>query len=497
MIVRALPLLALLAACSDNTSQSPADLGTGEHGALYPCQTPGLTCNPHNACAINPVCGQDLLCRPERYLNCDDGLDCTDDSCGLSGQCLNTPKEGFCALLVKDPKGGPSELKCVAAGTVSADDPCKGCNPSESKTKWSGRDGGKCDDENPCTLDDYCQAGECKGTYYGNKCSDGLECTDDICDGKGGCSNAMKKTYCKIAGVCVKDKETDPTGCKVCDVAVDPTKWTPLTDVCTIGGQCFKSGTFDGTGCGVCDPKALATGWSAAPGSCFIDGACKKAGDKDASGCGECDPARSKTAWSAVAGKCLIGATCVTDSAKSTTGCNLCDATKSPSAWTPVAGATTQKAGFDGAADGYTLTAAMGGVGFRLATQRKHAGSGSLYYGSASGGSYDSGGANSGSATSPAIALPAGKKAAVTFWVYLDIESSPSHDLFALKVGSTTLWSKASVLAYRSWVPVEVDLSSLAGQSIQLVFAFDSVDGWGNTGEGIYLDEITVVGGCP
>ncbi len=498
MIVRATLFLALLAAgCSDNTTQA-RDLGvSSERGQLYECKEPGLACNAHDSCAINPVCGKDLLCRPERYLNCDDGLDCTVDSCGQSGQCLNSPKEGFCALLVKDPKGGPSEMKCVATGTVSPDDVCKACDPKQSATKWSGREGGSCDDGNPCTRDDYCQAGECKGNYYGNQCSDGLECTDDLCDGKGGCANALKKTHCKIAGKCAKDKELDATGCQVCDVSVDQTKWTALSDVCKIGGLCFKAGSLDSSGCGVCDPKSSASAWSVAPGTCFIDGACKKSGATDASGCGVCDPARSTTSWSAATGKCLIGSACVADGAKSPSSCGVCDAAKSPGAWTPVSGASAQTTSFDGAAGGYTLSAALNGVGWRLATKRQKAGSGSLYYGDASGASYDSGGANAGTATSAPIALPAGKKAAVHFWLYLDVEASPAHDLFSLKLGATTLFSKAKVADYRRWVPVEVDLSSYAGQSIQLVFAFDSVDGWGNTGEGIYLDEVSVVSGCP
>ena len=114
-------LLWILAGCSDDSVAPTQDSGpTGDAAALYPCKEPGLTCNPHDPCAINPVCGKDLLCHPESYQNCDDGLDCTVDTCGQSGSCLNTPKEGSCALLVKDPKGGASEMKCLASGAVIA-----------------------------------------------------------------------------------------------------------------------------------------------------------------------------------------------------------------------------------------------------------------------------------------------------------------------------------------------------------------------------------------
>jgi hypothetical protein len=489
--------LALVAGgCSDSGGKPPPDTGPASDSTLFDCKDPGLACNAHNPCAINPVCGKDYKCRPERRLNCDDGLDCTNDGCGQAGQCVNTPKAGFCALLVKDPAGGPSEMKCVAEGTPSSTDPCRVCDPRVDTKKWSPANGGKCNDGNPCTKDDYCQGGECKGTYYGNKCSDGLECTDDVCDGVGGCSNAMKKTYCMIDGKCVKDKQPDPSGCLVCDVAIDPKKWTPLPSMCKIGGLCFLPGAADVTGCGVCDPAKSTSGWSAAPGSCFIAGACYKSGAKDTSGCGECNAA-NPGAWTPVAGKCLIEGSCVAGGVKSASGCGVCDAAKSPGAWSPVSGAAVQVTGFDGSAGGWSFAAPVSGVGWQLSSKRARAGSGSLYYGGASG-SYDSGSANQGSASSPAIALPAGK-AALSFWVWLDVETSPAHDQLSLRAGTTTLWSKASLpaTAYRRWTQVEVSLTSLAGQSVTLAFVFDTVDGWGNSGEGVYVDELSLITGCP
>ncbi|MEE2961592.1 MAG: hypothetical protein VYA34_12685 [Myxococcota bacterium] len=42
-----------------------------------------------------------------------------------------------------------------------------------------------CNDENPCTFNDVCQAGECVGTAY--SCDDEDACTADTCDGAGEC----------------------------------------------------------------------------------------------------------------------------------------------------------------------------------------------------------------------------------------------------------------------------------------------------------------------
>jgi len=41
---------------------------------------------------------------------------------------------------------------------------------------------------------------------------------------------------------------------------------------------------------------------------------------------------------------------------------------------------------------------------------------------------------------------------------------------------------------------VRADLSAFAGQTVQLRFAFDSVDGGGNAFEGWYVDDIVLLG---
>ena len=496
MIVKALRSVALaalvlaLAHCSDDTKPT-ADSGPM---TLWPCSEPGKSCNAHDVCAINPVCGQDGLCHPEGRQNCDDGLECTADTCGAAGQCVNTPKEGTCAL--PDP-GGSGDIRCFADGAKHPTDPCKSCDSKTSPTKWGGANGGGCDDGNACTKDDYCQAGVCGGTYFGNACNDSLECTEDICDGAGGCSHKQKSTHCLIGGKCYKDKETDATGCQLCDVSKDQYKWSTVADLCKIGGLCFKPGVTDASGCGVCDPKNP-TSWSPAPGTCFVDGACKKSGDKDPTTCGSCDPTKSATGWTVAAGKCLISGACVATGDKSPSGCSVCDPSKSPTAWS-VAG-TAQQTAFEGSLGGYTVSPASG-VTWQLSTKRAHAGAGSLYYGDPAKGSYDSGSApNSGSATSAAVTLPAGK-AALQFWLWADVETIASSDVLTVKVNSTVVWAKDATTmppatSYRTWVRVEVNLAAFAGQSVQVSFGFDTKDAWANGGEGIYIDDVAIVTGC-
>ncbi len=482
--------------CGDEEAKTDA----GNTSGLYPCNEPNRSCNAHDPCAINPVCGEDLLCHPEAFQNCDDGLECTEDICGGMGACNNEPKEGFCALLVKDPGGGPSEVKCFPGGTQNPEDPCETCTPTERPTKWSPANGGACDDEDPCTLDDHCVEGFCEGNYYGNECSDGLGCTGNICDGLGGCSNPMREGWCLIVDTCIAEGNTDPSGCLICDVEQDVFRWTTLTDICVIDGLCYMAGVFDTTGCGVCDPAGSTDQWSSAPGICFIEGACVADGEKNADECGTCDSVANSAGWTPVVGKCLINDQCLDNAAVSPSGCNRCDATLNPTTWTVVAGASSQVKSFDTDLEGYTIDPLDSGVGWQLGSTRAISGAQSLYYGNPATMTYDTGGLNQGTAQSAAVVLPAGQKAALRFWLYMDTETNAVHDSLSVSVNGTLLWTKSADTmppeSFRKWVEVEIDLSSFAGQSVTHTFSFETKDDWANFTEGVFIDDVALITNC-
>jgi len=350
-------IAALLGGCPSETKNSDAggiDKGTGEGTTglpdgfvLYSCDTPGQACNAHNSCAIDPICGKDLKCRPSSLQNCDDGLECTRDTCKGMGLCENTPIEGWCMLPVKSGGGdaGPpkTDLKCFKNGDRNPTDPCLVCNAggkdggAADPTKWGLANGGACDDGNSCTKDDYCQAGVCKGEDFSKQCADTYSCTDDLCDGKGGClGHKLRTDYCLINGECFKDQQQDQMGCNICDVKTSQNVWTPLSVHCEIGGKCYKPGDKDATGCGTCDPTKNSKDWTPIAGLCKISGACYKTGDKNVGGCGECDPAISATSWTVKGATCLINNQCYNPGAKDSTGCATCDPTVSKSSWTPL-----------------------------------------------------------------------------------------------------------------------------------------------------------------
>ncbi len=400
--LRLIPVLALLIApgCSDDgffsavdkggytdlagDSKSITDIHTGlpdSYGPLYNCKNIGKACNAHDSCAINPICGPDGKCYPESVMDCNDKLACTTDSCAGLGVCKNVPKVGLCKLSVRVPKGvtcaqlkGDAGVKldagapasdaggstvtketifcCFSSGDRSPNDGCMQCNPpaagdagsgGSSATIWASANGGYCDDLDPCTQNDYCQTGTCKGTSYASKCSDNISCTKDTCDGKGGCgsSHPLKTGWCLINNSCYKDGAGHPSGtCMACVSSKNTADWTSVTNTCSIGGKCYVKGSKHTGGCAECEPAMSATAWSVKGTThCLISNTCIKSGGKDSTGCSTCQPSVDKYGYSALPGVCKIGGKCYQKGDKHTGGCAQCEPTTSSSTWT-VTGAT-------------------------------------------------------------------------------------------------------------------------------------------------------------
>lgn len=105
-----------------------------------------------------------------------------------------------------------------------------------------------CDDGEPCTRDDICSEGRCKGEAF--TCDDGLSCTVDVCDGRGGCSFPVSVGSCLIDGSCHDLGTLHPTlACKACEGG---RSWSPVDggpcddeDTCTLETTC-DAGTCAG-----------------------------------------------------------------------------------------------------------------------------------------------------------------------------------------------------------------------------------------------------------
>ncbi len=88
------------------------------------------------------------------------------------------------------------------------------------------------------------------------------------------------------------------------------------------------------------------------------------------------------------------------------------------------------------------------------------------------------------------------------FWVSADIEPISSRDLLEVSVvvagTPTQVWSKddAGGLGF-GWSEISVDLTAAATAPFEVRFAFDTIDGTNNGGEGIYIDDVRVLAPCP
>ena len=195
----------------------------------------GAACNDGDTCTDNDQCDGSGGCAGSGT-DCDDGKPCTVDTCDADGDCVNVPTD---ACLI----GGT----CYAAGNLKPGSPCEGCFPAVSTTSWSAASGSPCNDGNACTKDDVCASGTCVGTSY--SCS-GTSCTTSVCDGSGGCTEALKPGWCEIGGTCYANNAQKPNDpCYKC-VSAAPSGWSfnngqscndgdvcTGTDVCS-SGQC-------------------------------------------------------------------------------------------------------------------------------------------------------------------------------------------------------------------------------------------------------------------
>ena len=196
---------------------------TGDKCVTGECAGAPISCDDGDPCTLND-CLPTSGCQwspAEDGVACETGNPCTADACS-SGVC--TPGESLCecetdADCAPQDDGNAcngvlicSEHQCVIApGSVvtcdtSDDSTCTQttCDPSSGACVSAPiAEGVPCDDENACTIDDACVAGECAGTLTG--CDDQNPCTDDGCNPASGCVSTPNVNPCDDANACTED----------------------------------------------------------------------------------------------------------------------------------------------------------------------------------------------------------------------------------------------------------------------------------------------------
>ncbi len=219
-------------ACSGGSSGSEEDSIPADDAALEEstsgCEE-GLACDDGDPCTSDDKCvagacagGAPVLCE---HFECFEGGGCD----GAGGCDMGTLMEGWCFI------GG----LCAEAGDSDPEDPCFACDPEQSTDGWSeAPTGTSCEDGNPCTIDDFCDHGDCLNGSPPS-CADGIMCTDDECDPVEGCQHAFNHDQCNDDNPCTKDEcsyeGAETTGCLS---SPDDSLVCGDGNVCTLNDRC-------------------------------------------------------------------------------------------------------------------------------------------------------------------------------------------------------------------------------------------------------------------
>jgi hypothetical protein len=120
---------------------------------------------------------------------------------------------------------------CSDGNTCTDDtcDPAQGCVYTNNSRP--------CDDGNVCTINDTCSQGSCRGTPSDANCNDNNPCTDDSCDANFGCRHEPNQASCDDGNSCTYNDSCqhgtcwgEPIACEDGDVCTD--------DVCDPAAGC-------------------------------------------------------------------------------------------------------------------------------------------------------------------------------------------------------------------------------------------------------------------
>lgn len=141
------------------------------------------------------------------------------------GACINPQRpvpDKHCNTTTECPLGSycdPETRVCLEGAEVwkhSLEDVSEPDTAADTMEVTSGcLEGKQCNDYDPCTYNDKCTKGECKGTAY--SCASSKSCVISQCLGNGDCRYTVKSGYCLVDAQCIKKGDLDPGNqCMAC-----------------------------------------------------------------------------------------------------------------------------------------------------------------------------------------------------------------------------------------------------------------------------------------
>ncbi len=174
--------------------------------------------------------------------DCDDGLDCTLDSCVPADAAKNAKR--FCAWSVAPGRCLVNGV-CAADGATRASNACERCDAMSPLVWTVVAAGSACDDQSVCTTGDACRDGACGGVLI--ECADGNACTRDGCDALTGCTHDPLDAFtCDDAVRCTIDDRCHGATC------------SGTANACDDGDPCTVDACSELEGCTHATPARLA-----------------------------------------------------------------------------------------------------------------------------------------------------------------------------------------------------------------------------------------------
>jgi len=198
-------------------------------------------CDDQDPCTVTDHCEAGTCVGAP--VECDDGNPCTDDACDAAKGCSFVPNSHACndgdKCTVGDQcKGG----ECVPAAKLVCDDGnvCTADSCDENKGCSFAATPGACDDGNPCTAGDKCSEGKCSGSGLVD-CDDGDVCTDDYCDPAAGCDHVPNTAPCNDSDLCTLNDTCSDGKCTGGAALGCDDKNACTTDVCSSVKGCLHT----------------------------------------------------------------------------------------------------------------------------------------------------------------------------------------------------------------------------------------------------------------
>ena len=300
------------------------------------------TCNDGNLCTAGDFCSQGECLPGNQTLDCTDPNPCTDDLCDPLAGCKHQYNSAPC----DDGNECTSPDKCTFGQCLGTLKICNDNNVCTTDKCDPFKPGGcnhepnsyPCDDGDPCTSSDYCNAGVCAPGTGSLQCEDYNPCTEDFCEAGLGCKHFNIVAWCDDGNPCTDGDYCNAGSCIpgnnvcLCKTAADCVEFDD-GDFCNGTLFCDKSSSNPGLWTCAAQPDSQVKCDHSQDSSCLVtkcmpfSGQCVKSPVNESEKCddnNQCtsgDSCVSGTCLGSQAVACDDGNQCTNDSCVAQFGC--------------------------------------------------------------------------------------------------------------------------------------------------------------------------------